>query len=151
MCPVENYVYIDEGKNLERLDEGQKRMEKYEKTVKDNLYSNLLNQNNNQIKDTNMGMTNYQFRLQSLDVVRNFEQRLQQTNENLKKELYDLKIYFEALSEGDMWNDKYHTEYGEEYLSEIEKSINQVVNLIENESMKYLQTYKHKAEEVGFQ
>ncbi|TAH30101.1 MAG: hypothetical protein EAZ06_04310 [Cytophagales bacterium] len=106
--------------------------------------------NNSNLTTKNMGNTNFQFRLQSLDVIKDFEQRLQKTNENLKKEIYDLKVYFEALAEGDMWNDRHHSEYAEEYLSEVEKSINQVVNLIENESMKYLQNYKHKAEEVGF-
>jgi hypothetical protein len=80
---------VDEGKNLERLDEGQKRMEKYEKSVRDNLYSTLSSNN-----QSNFGMnTTYEQQIEIWE-------KLKQTLETLKEDLEtSCSIYFKTVSE----------------------------------------------------
>lgn len=84
---------VDEDKNLERLDEGQKRMEKYEKSVRDNLYSTLSSNNQN-----SFGMnTTYEQQIEIWE-------KLKATLETLKEDLEtSCSNYFKTVS--DLEND----------------------------------------------
>jgi hypothetical protein len=74
---------------------------------------------------------------------------LQQFKENLENELQQLETFYSQLADENRWNDIKHAEYGENYIEPIQQQIQQIKNLLENESMPFIQRYRIKAEDLG--
>lgn len=66
-----------------------------------------------------MGNNNYQFRLQSLDILDEYRMKLQQEENALLGYPMKLKQIHEEFADVDKWNDIKHTMYFEEELNEV--------------------------------
>lgn len=95
------------------------------------------------------GNRSVQFHLDSLETLDQFERKLQQFKENLESELQQLETFYSQLADENRWNDIKHAEYGENYIEPIQQQIQQIKNLLENESMPFIQRYRAKAEDLG--
>lgn len=66
-----------------------------------------------------MGNNNYQFRLQSLDILEEYSMKLRQEEQFLLGYPMKLKQIHEEFADADKWNDIKHTMYFEEELNEV--------------------------------
>lgn len=66
-----------------------------------------------------MGNNNYQFRLQSLDILDEYTMKLQQEDQFLLGYPMKLKQIHEEFAGSDKWNDIKHTVFFEEELNEV--------------------------------
>jgi hypothetical protein len=69
-----------------------------------------------------MGNNNYQFRLESLDILDEYRMKLQQEENALLGYPMKLKQIHEEFADADKWNDIKHTMYFEEELNEVIQS-----------------------------
>jgi hypothetical protein len=115
---------VDEGHNLERLDEGQKRMEKYEKSVRDNLYSTLSNNNQN---NSSMN-TSYE---QQIEIWEKLKKSLETLKEDLETSCAN---YFQTVSE--LQNEGAILNAIVTYQEQMEETHRQLLRVIENVEVK---------------
>jgi len=66
-----------------------------------------------------MGNNNYQFRLQSLEILDQYAAKLKQESDQLQGYPMTLKNLHESYSDSDQWNDIKHTEFFEGPMNEI--------------------------------
>ncbi len=66
-----------------------------------------------------MGNNNYQFRLQSLEVLDQYSNKLKLESDHLLSYPLTLKKIHEEFAESDQWNDVKHTEFFEEQMNNI--------------------------------
>jgi hypothetical protein len=95
-----------------------------------------------------LGDRRIQFFLDDIQTLADFQKRLVLFKDNLNKELNDLKVYYSQLAEENRWNDAKHAEYAENYISVIEQNIASISNLLETESIAFLQRYEATAREL---
>lgn len=66
-----------------------------------------------------MGNNNYQFRLQSLDVLDQYANKLKKESDDLLSYQNNFKTIHETLADSDEWNDIKHTEFFEGPINDV--------------------------------
>jgi hypothetical protein len=115
----------------------------------DNFKINSFQNNSKPIQTMTTGDRRTQFHLDSLSTLDELEHQLNVLNQELNNNLQVLKNYFGNLAEENRWNDIKHAEYAENYISTIEQNIQVISNVINDESITFIQRYRERAIELG--
>lgn len=95
-----------------------------------------------------MGNNNFQFRLQSLDVLDQYAGKLKQEADNLLGAPIKIKNLHESFADNDEWNDIRHTEFFEGPINEIILETSKLIVVID-EAIQQLNQLKNTYASVG--
>lgn len=95
-----------------------------------------------------MGNNNYQFRLQSLDVLEDYKLKLSKEQEYINNLGFVLANLHGAYSDEDKWNDIKHTQFEDTHIKPIQEMSNSLKGKIA-EAVMQLQTLKQVYESAG--
>lgn len=95
-----------------------------------------------------MGNNNYQFRLQSLDVLEDYKLKLSKEQEYINNLGFVLANLHGSYADEDKWNDIKHTQFEDAYIKPIQAINNSLRERIA-EAVMQLQALKHVYEAAG--